>query len=263
MQQLLDFFLPLADPSLTVHFELVPDRLPVSIRERITCFPAHTLHFEIGIQTWDPETAKRIHRPTDYERVMDNLAFILNRTGAWVHADLIAGLPGETLESFGAGFDRLLAFSPHEIQVGILKRLRGAPITRHDDEWQMVYRPTPPFDLLAGRSISAPDMQRIHRFARYWEIMGNRGNFRQSLPLLWANGVSPFDAFMAWSDWLYAQVQRTHSIPLLELVQSFQQYLVHCQQLDPARVNRCLRHDYRRDGQRHDVPHFLRTARNQ
>jgi hypothetical protein len=93
--------------------------------------------------------------------------------------------------------------------------------------------------------------------------MGNRGNFRQSLPLLWANGVSPFDAFMAWSDWLYAQVQRTHSIPLLELVQSFQQYLVHCQQLDPARVNRCLRHDYRRDGQRHDVPHFLRTARNQ
>ena len=42
-----------------------------------------------------------------------------------LHADLIVGLPGETLESFAAGFDRLVALGPQEIQVGILKRLRG------------------------------------------------------------------------------------------------------------------------------------------
>ena len=50
------------------------------------------------------------------------------QTGVHIHADLIAGLPGETLESFAAGFDRLVALGPQEIQVGILKRLRGTPI---------------------------------------------------------------------------------------------------------------------------------------
>ena len=56
-----------------------------------------------------------------------------------IHADLIAGLPGETVESFAAGFDRLIALGPQEIQVGMLKRLRGTPIVQHDAEWQMVY----------------------------------------------------------------------------------------------------------------------------
>src|SRR2546427_6775271 len=43
-----------------------------------------------------------------------------------------AGLPGETLDSFAAGFDRLVGLGPQEIQVGLLKRLRGTPIVRHD-----------------------------------------------------------------------------------------------------------------------------------
>ena len=57
------------------------------------------------------------------------MRFLRTQTGVHVHTDLIAGLPGETLESFGAGFDRLLALRPQEIQVGILKRLRGTPTT--------------------------------------------------------------------------------------------------------------------------------------
>ena len=35
------------------------------------------------------------------------------------------------------GFDRLMAARPHEIQVGILKRLRGAPMAAWDDDWGM------------------------------------------------------------------------------------------------------------------------------
>ena len=41
---------------------------------------------------------------------------------------VIFGLPGETLASFAAGFDRLYSLRPHEIQLGLLKRLRGTPM---------------------------------------------------------------------------------------------------------------------------------------
>ena len=40
------------------------------------------------------------------------------------------GLPGEDLVSFGTGLDRLVALGPQEVQIGLLKRLRGAPIAR-------------------------------------------------------------------------------------------------------------------------------------
>ncbi len=72
-------------------------------------------------------------------RGSDNLRFLREETGVHVHADLIVGLPGEGMESFGRGFDRLVALGPQEIQVGILKRLRGTPIVRHDAEFAMRY----------------------------------------------------------------------------------------------------------------------------
>ena len=103
-----------------------------------------------------------------------------------IHADLIAGLPGESLESFAAGFDRLIALGPHEIQVGILKRLRGTPIVRHDAEWRMVYNPHPPYEILQNRLIDFATMQKLRRFARYWDLVGNSGNFVETTPLIWS-----------------------------------------------------------------------------
>ena len=82
-----------------------------------------------------------ISRKQDNDKIAENLRWLRAETGVHVHADLIVGLPGETIESFAAGFDRLVALRPQEIQVGMLKRLRGTPIVRHDAEWGMVYSP--------------------------------------------------------------------------------------------------------------------------
>ena len=81
------------------------------------------------------------------------------------------------MESFAAGFDRLIALGPQEIQVGILKRLRGTPIVRHDAEWRMIYNAQPPYEILQNRLIDFATMQRLRRFAKYWDLVGNSGNF--------------------------------------------------------------------------------------
>ena len=157
---ILEFFLEGSGPGLFAHFEMIPDRLPEALREVIAKFPAGALQFEVGIQTFDEVVSRNISRRQDYGRLADNMRFLREETGVHVHADLIAGLPGETLECFAAGFDRLVGMGPQEIQVGILKRLRGTPIMRHDQAWEMVYSAHPPYELLRNKLLDFASMQR-------------------------------------------------------------------------------------------------------
>jgi radical SAM superfamily enzyme YgiQ (UPF0313 family) len=184
---ILEFFLARYTPGLFLHFEMIPDRLPDALREIIAQFPAGSLQFEVGIQTFSPEVATRISRRQDNELVDRNLRWLRDHTGVHVHADLIFGLPGETLESFAGGFDRLVALRPHEIQVGHLKRLRGTPIIRHDAEFQMVYSPHPPYELLQNSAIDFATMQALRRFAKAWDLIANSGNFVETTPLFWTS----------------------------------------------------------------------------
>src|SRR5439155_14010697 len=134
--------------GLFLHFEMIPDRLPEALRSIIRKFPPGALQFEVGIQTFNEEVAARISRRQDNAKLSDNLRFLREETGVHVHADLIVGLPGEDIDSFAGGFDRVVALRPQEIQVGILKRLRGTPIVRHDAQWGMIYSPHAPYEVL-------------------------------------------------------------------------------------------------------------------
>ncbi len=262
---ILEFFLERHRPGNFYHFEMIPDRLPEGLREIIAEFPPGTLQFEVGIQTFNPDVAERIRRRQNYDRLEDNFRFLREQTGVHIHADLIVGLPGEDLESFAAGFDRLIALRPHEIQVGILKRLRGTPIVRHDTEWEMVYSPQPPYELLRNKSLDFATMQKLRRFARYWDLLGNSGNFVETTPLLWCEttsartgaGASPFHAFMRWSEWLHARTGRTDSIALVRLMELLFTYLTQELKRDAGETAKTIWHDYQRGG-RTDKPSFLR-----
>jgi len=100
---------------------MTPDHLPEALREIIAKFPPGALQFEVGVQTFNKEVGAAIKRRQNYERLEDNFNFLRHQTGVHINADLIVGLPGETLESFAVGFDRLIALGPQEIQVGVFE----------------------------------------------------------------------------------------------------------------------------------------------
>lgn len=206
------------DDKLFVHFEVVPDRLPSALKERLQQFPPGSLQLEVGIQTFTQEVQARIERKQESQATWENLAWLRRETHAHLHADLIFGLPGETLESFADSFDQLMTLDPHDIQVGILKRLRGTPIRDHTDAFGMVYNPSPPYDLLFNHQVDFITMQRIKRFARYWDMIGNRHYFSHTRATI-GSQPSPFAAFLALSDWIYQKCQRTHEIALKSLYQ--------------------------------------------
>ncbi|HMJ89162.1 MAG TPA: DUF4080 domain-containing protein, partial [Candidatus Acidoferrum sp.] len=152
-------------------------------------------------------------------------------------------------------FDRLIGLGPQEIQVGILKRLRGTPIARHDGEWRMVYSAHAPYEILQNKLISFAEMQRLRRFAKYWELVGNSGNFAESAPLIWRE-ASPFLNFIGFSDWLFAHIGRTDSIALARLMELLFRFLTEERRLDSRTVAEALWRDYQRGGRR-DKPPFL------
>jgi len=214
-RQILEFFLQYIDKNLFLHFELIPDRLPDVLLDLLPKFPPNSLQFEIGIQSFNADVQQRISRKQQHERTCHNLRWLRQHTQAHIHADLIFGLPGETLASFGEGFDLLYSLGPQEIQVGILKRLRGTPIDRHTAEFDMRYMSTPPYRILSHKHADYLTVQRIVRFARYWDLIGNSGRFPNTLPLLLAE--SPFQHFLGLSDWLFATTRQTHRIALPKL----------------------------------------------
>jgi hypothetical protein len=241
-----------------LHFEIFPGHLPGGLRKLLAGFPPAALQLEIGIQTFNPFVAANISRRQDYEKLEENLRFLREETGAHLHADLMVGLPGETLDSIAAGFDRLFGLRPQEIQVGLLKFLRGTPIARHDQAFGMVYDAEPPYEILRNRDLSFAEIQKMRRFARFWDLVVNSGNFIESAPLLWRqSGDSPFQQFLAFSEWLHRKANRCHGISLTRLCQYLFDYLIEARNLDPRLVAMALLADYRRGG-RSDTPVFLR-----
>jgi hypothetical protein len=168
---------------------------------------------------------------------------------------LIVGLPGEDLASFGRGFDKLIALGPQEIQVGILKRLRGTPIVRHDETWEMVYSPHAPYEILQTKLVGFEDMQRMRRFARYWDLIANSGNFVAAAPLIWSD-QSPFEWFLRLSDWLFETISQTHAISLTNLSERLFEFLRSQRGVQPQTVAEKIWSDFNRLG-RSDRPKFL------
>ena len=224
--KILNFFLErhTDEDPVYAHFELVPDHLPDALKDTIARFPSGALQFEIGIQSFNPEVQTLVSRKQDNDKAAANLRWLHTQSRAHMHVDLIAGLPGEDMQSFGAGFDRLAGLGPHEIQFGILKRLRGTPIIRHTEDFKLTFSPDAPYEILANKHISFAHMQRMVRFARYWDLVANSGRFGTSLPLLL--GDAAFNNFMQFADWLYATTGKTHQIALERLFDLLRDYLI-------------------------------------
>jgi radical SAM superfamily enzyme YgiQ (UPF0313 family) len=206
-----EFFLDritcLKKEGMFVHFELIPSNMPEELLSVLRRFPANSLRVEIGLQTLNPETSALIGRKL-FGNELQNIAAITQTSSAIVHTDLIAGLPKEDLASFAAGFDRLYACKPAEIQLGILKCLPGTAIR---DTAGTIYAAEPPYEVLQTDAISKEDMDSIKNFARFWELIINRNILDGLQDRLCSNGKI-FENFMNLSRTLLKKFGRNWGI---------------------------------------------------
>lgn len=259
--RILKFFLDHIENDLFLHFELVPDRLPTEIRNLIKLFPAGSLQFEVGIQTLNPVVAKNISRLNDLTKVAENFNFIKQSTHVHTHADLIVGLPGETLASFAAGFDQLASYHPDEIQVGILKRLKGTPIARHEANFRMVYSEDSPFQIISTSTMDYFTLQKMNRFAKFWDLYANSGEFKSFMD--WIRNSSEFSQtslfykFFDFSEYLSGFFSDTHSLSLINLAEKAWFFMLK-KGLPNLMASEIILKDYCHGSKRRDLPYFIK-----
>jgi radical SAM superfamily enzyme YgiQ (UPF0313 family) len=253
---LLDFFLS-KEPPFFVHFEVIPDTFPKKLREKLSKFPKHSLQLEIGIQTLDSVVANEINRNLNMEKIKDNINFLENKTTAHMHLDLIVGLPSESLEQFADNLNKLYKISQSEIQIGILKKLSGTTISRHDKTFNMVYSNTPPYDILQNNLLSFKDIQNMKRFARFWDLFYNSGNFTKTIRLYFGKDFDIFTKFLTLSNWIYKNTDSTHKIGLDRLQKLFFIYLTEELSFDKFIIAQSLVDDITKVSGR-KVPKFLK-----
>lgn len=223
--KVLDFFLNNWRDGMQLHFEIVPDKLKGELLEKMKQFPLHGLHLEVGIQSYNHDTQELISRRQDFELTKTNLKSLLTETGALVHTDLVIGLPAETWESFANGFNQLIDQRPQEIQIGFLKRLKGTPIIRHTEEYQLIFENQAPFEILQTRDINFQQMRQLKKFSRYFDLFYNSENFPNSLELLWELDENYFKSFMQLTEFTWNATKQTHKISLKNLVKIFYDFI--------------------------------------
>ena len=255
--QILQFFLDRIHQNgcegLLIHFEVIPDNLPDKLKAVIAEFPKGILQFEIGIQSFNEKVQELISRRQDNDKTEANLRWLLAHSNAHLHTDLIFGLPGENIESFAKGFDRLLAIGPQEIQLGVLKRLRGTPISRHEKNFSMLFDDESPYMVKETKDLDSSTIVAFVKLAKYWDLIANSGRFKSALSLILdSNHIkrSAFWSFYDLSDFLWRKTGRTFGLTPENLVDLIFDFLTINKSMDAEKVRQILLADYLESGAR-------------
>lgn len=198
--RVLDFFRFLSGCSgVEFHFEVVGDLLDEPMLAFLETVPPGRFQFEIGVQSADPAVNARVQRHQSQAKLFAALARLRAGGRVHLHADLIWGLPGEDLAAIRASFDTVLALRPHQLQLGFLKFLPGAPIRALIARHGYAYDPRPPYELIRHDDLPAGDVVTLKRFEAAFERYYNSGHFRFAVEALLeeAGGWELFSALAA------------------------------------------------------------------
>lgn len=163
------------------HFEIAADILNEEELELLEQMRPGLVQLEIGVQSTNPKTIKEIHRVMDFEKVSRIVRRIQDKGNVHEHLDLIAGLPYEDVESFAHSFDDVYALKPEQLQLGFLKVLKGSFMQEHQEEYGIVHKAHPPYEVLYTKWISYEDVLRLKGIEEMVEVYYNSRQFTNTM----------------------------------------------------------------------------------
>lgn len=182
------------------HFEIAADILTEEELEVLSGMRPGLVQLEIGVQTVNERALEAIHRTAKFERIADRVQSVARGRNIHQHLDLIAGLPYEDFESFQTSFDMVYRLKPQELQLGFLKVLRGSEMHRRAEEYGIIYRSAPPYEVLATRWISCDELMRLKEVEEMLEVYYNSQQFRYTMEALERLFPRPFALYEALAD---------------------------------------------------------------
>lgn len=167
--------------DVSFQFEVMADTLSEELMDLVCANKVKDkFRFEVGIQSFNKETLKAVSRYQNTEKMINNLnRLVENKT--IVHADLIAGLPKEDLNSFKDTYQKLFELRVDEMQVGILKLLKGTALRDEMDRYGIVADKRAPYQIISSNTFSNEDVKKVELVALATERLWNRNICRKTL----------------------------------------------------------------------------------
>lgn len=189
------------------HFEIAADILTDDEAALLAQMRPGLVQLEIGVQTVNADALRAVRRTGSFETIARRVRQIAAGHNVHQHLDLIAGLPFEDFESFRRSFNEVYSLRPQQLQLGFLKVLRGCEMRRRAEEYGMIYRSEPPYEVLQTKWISCEELLRLKEVEEMVEVYYNSGQFPHTTAALEKEFPAPFDLYESLADY-YASCEK-------------------------------------------------------
>ncbi len=198
-------YLIVSDNGFTnFHFELCGDLLDEELLQLLSTARPGLFQFEIGVQSTNESALRACNRKSDFDMLAENVQRLIVLDNIHIHLDLIAGLPHEDYPSFRKSFNEVYSLKGHQLQLGFLKLIKGAPIREQVEEHEYVYRGQAPYEIISSKYISALALIRLKKIENVLDLYYNRGGFHRTLDFAVETLTeTPFDFYEELADYFY------------------------------------------------------------
>lgn len=192
------------------HFEISADLLNEDELELIRTMRPGLIQLEIGVQSTNEKTIREIRRTMDFGKLSRTVEVLRHMGNVHQHLDLIAGLPYEDIGSFSKSFDDVYRLKPHQLQLGFLKVLKGSYMEEKKEDYGLVYKSRPPYEVLYTNWLSYGDVLKLKGIEEMVEVYYNSRQFEHTLAALEKLFDSPYHIYEGL--WEYYKEKGLYSI---------------------------------------------------
>lgn len=229
------------------HFEITASMLDEATLVFLETVRPELFQFEVGVQSTNEKTLKEIDRNIPFDKIKETCSRIKSYQNIHLHLDLIAGLPFEGFDSFMKSMDDLFTIGPEKIQLGFLKLLKGAQLRVNAEQYGMIYRAYPPYEILETKWLSYKELSKLKHMEDLLDHYYNSGKFQYAMAYLVKKSDKSFSKVL---EEMYEQWQSNnwfenkHS--LMELYKRLFAYGETIDGIDDKLFKELLRFDYLR-----------------
>ena len=241
------------------HFEISADILKHEEIELLAKAKNGQFQFEVGVQTTNNEVLKNINRFVNFDDIKEKVIELESIKNIKQHLDLIAGLPGEDLNSFKKSFDDVYSIKPEEIQLGFLKLLKGSSMREEAEKWGMKFSPYPPYEILRTNDISYEEILILKNTEKVVDKYYNSRKFTNIINFLIKKWDSPFRFFYELGQYFYDKGYFNIHISNNEYYKVFLDFNMEMLREDEEPLKSIVRYDYLSFNKKRGIPDFLKS----
>lgn len=142
-------------------------------------------HVDIGLQSTQSAPLSAVHREWyRQDRFRENLKLLRSEPTLTLNVELIAGLPGDSLEGLRRSLDEAVLRWPDHVSVYRLLGLKGTSLERESQKLGLKFAPKPPYELLESSDFPLDALRQVDELTFAHLILFNLGVGRYALRYL-------------------------------------------------------------------------------